>query len=120
MAKQVGKIANYKSKHCTNTQQSVIVFYMALCLFFILVLLDFSLTPAAATTITFAALSAIPSSACISVSATDDDIVEGTEDFDFVLTMTDQMPDVVVGTSATTDVTIPANDGMLFVWITRG
>ena len=73
--------------------------------------MDFSLTPAAATTITFAASSAIPSSACISVSAEDDTIVEGAEDFDLVLTMTDQIPDVVVGTSATTAVTIPADDG---------
>ena len=82
--------------------------------------MDFSLTPAGATTITFTAASAIPSTVCISVSADDDTIVEGDEDFDLVLTMTDQMPDVVVGTSDTTAVTIPANDGMLFAWVTRG
>ena len=48
----------------------------------------------------------------VSVHYTIDDIlVEGDEDFDLVLTMTDQMPNVVVGTSGTTVVTIPANDG---------
>ena len=74
--------------------------------------------PAAAKTITFAALSTVPSTECISVSATYDTMVEGVEDFDLVLTMTDQMPDVVVGASDTTAVTIPANDGMLFLWVT--
>ena len=73
---------------------------------------DFSFMPVAASTITFAASSTIPSTQCVSVSATDDTIVEADEDFDLVLTMTDQMPDVVVGASDTTAVTIPANDGI--------
>ena len=78
---------------------------------------DFSFMPVGATTITFAASSMIPSTECVDVLAFDDTIVEGNEDFDLVLTMTDQMPDVVVGTSDTTAVTIPANDGMLFLWV---
>ena len=73
---------------------------------------DFSFMPVAATTITFAATSPIPSLQCVSVSADDDTILEGDEDFDLVLTMTDQMPDVVVGGSDTTAVTIPDNDGI--------
>ena len=73
---------------------------------------DFSL--GGATTITIGAGSMIPTSGCVSVSATDDTIVEGDEDFDIVVTMTDQTA-VVVGASDTTTVTIPANDGMSFL-----
>ena len=78
---------------------------------------DFSFMPVAATTITFAASSAIPSLQCLSVLAADDTIVEADEDFDLVLTMTDQMPDVVVGGSDTTAVTIPDNDGIAIILV---
>ena len=67
--------------------------------------------PATATTISFALGSMTPSTGCVTVSATDDTIVEGDEDFDIVITMTDQAA-VVVGASDTTTVTIPASDSM--------
>ena len=73
--------------------------------------------PVAATTTTFAATSPIPSLQCVSVLATDDTLVEGVEDFDLVLTMTDQMPDVVVGGSDTTALTIPDNDGIAIILV---
>ena len=78
---------------------------------------DFSFMPVAATTITFAATSPIPSLQCVSVLATDDTILEGNEGFDLVVTMTDQMPDVTVGGSDTTAVTIPANDGIAIILV---
>ena len=79
---------------------------------------DFSFMPVGATTVTFTASSMIPSTECVTVLAFDDTIVEADEDFDLVLTMTDQMPDVVVGASdTTTTVTIPANDGMAILML---
>ena len=72
---------------------------------------DYSLMPAAATTITLSA-GAIPATSCVNVLATDDAVVEADEDFTIMITTTD-MPDVTVGAADTTTVTIPANDGMV-------
>ena len=73
---------------------------------------DFSFMPVAATTITFASSSMIPSTQCVSVSATDDTTVETDEGFGIVITMTDQA-NITVGGSDTTALTIPDNDGIV-------
>lgn len=72
---------------------------------------DYSLMPAAMAI-------TIPSSGstgCVSVSATDDPLIEGDETFSIVITiMTNRMAKVNIGVSNTTTVTILDNDGMLF------
>ena len=50
-------------------------------------------------------------SQCINVTATDDTILEGDEDFEILITDTD-IPKVTVGIASTTTVTISDNNGM--------
>ena len=53
------------------------------------------------------------STGCVSVSATDDPLIEGNETFSIVITMTNRMPEVTIGISNTTTVTILDKYGML-------
>ena len=77
---------------------------------------DFSLTM---TTITIPA-GPIPNVGpdCVSVMATDDNLAEGPETFDIVIIATNQ-PEVSVGTSDTTTVTINDDEGM-YICFCRG
>ena len=50
-------------------------------------------------------------SECINVTATDDTILEGDEDFEILITDT-CLPEVTVGMPGTTTVTISDNNGM--------
>ena len=50
---------------------------------------------------------------CSTVLATDDTLVEGPEEFDIMITSTNQPGLVSIGPSATTEVTITDNEGRL-------
>ena len=53
----------------------------------------------------------MPSSVCVNVTATDDDILEGDEDFVITITGTD-LPEVTLGFPRATTVIINDNDGI--------
>ena len=89
------------------------IFHSVVLLSFV-VAADYTLTPAAATSVTILA-GAIPSSDCVTVDAVDDLFVEGAERFTFTITSDDQDDVTISVPSSTTLVTIPANDGTLSV-----
>ena len=89
------------------------IFHSVVLLSFV-VAADYTLTPAAATSVTIPE-GAIPSSDCVTVNAVEDLFVEGAERFTFTITSDDQADVTIDATSSTTLVTIPANDGTLSV-----